>query len=334
MSLYIAIDGGNTKTDVLVGSDDGHVLARARGGPFRPQVTGVRQALDSLEEILAPLLKTYGRVEQFSAFLAGADLPEEEQALARACERRHWAHRVHVANDTFAVLAAGTSAGWGAAVVCGAGINCVARSPDGNVARYLAFGQLSGDWGGGNDLGHAALWHAARAEDGRGPHTMLATLVPAHFEIPTVREVILALHSHGLAENSLHGLTRPLFAAAADGDAIARNVINDQAREIAAMARGALKQLSWEGDRPVEIALGGGILASGSDYFTNCLLSAFAILPHALLRTVAGPPVAGAAMHALGELKAPESARERIRNALSLTIEERTPISPNLTAPN
>ena len=39
------------------------------------------------------------------------------------------------------------------AVTCGAGINCVAVSPSGETARYLAHGALTGDWGGGFGLG-------------------------------------------------------------------------------------------------------------------------------------------------------------------------------------
>ena len=54
-----------------------------------------------------------------------------------------------VDNDTFAVLRAGTERGWGVAVVCGAGINCVGVSPDGRHARFPALGTITGDWGGG-----------------------------------------------------------------------------------------------------------------------------------------------------------------------------------------
>ena len=76
-------------------------------------------------------------------------------------------------NDTFALLRAGTDSPDAIAVVCGAGINCVGRAADGRIARFPALGMLSGDWGGGQHLAALALWHAARAEDGRGPATAL-----------------------------------------------------------------------------------------------------------------------------------------------------------------
>ena len=101
--------------------------------------------------------------------LAGVDFPSEERELREAVEARGWAERTLVGNDTFAVLRAGTERGWGVAVVCGAGINCVGVAPDGRHVRFPALGQITGDWGGGYDVGMAALVAAARSEDGRGP---------------------------------------------------------------------------------------------------------------------------------------------------------------------
>ena len=85
-------------------------------------------------------------------FLAGVDFPVEEREAEAAAAERGWAGRVRVSNDTFAVLRAGTERGWGVAVTCGAGINCVGIAPDGRTARFPALGELTGDWGGGRDV--------------------------------------------------------------------------------------------------------------------------------------------------------------------------------------
>ncbi|MGW3166867.1 hypothetical protein ACWC9Q_29220 [Streptomyces sp. NPDC001142] len=60
-------------------------------------------------------------------------------------------------NGTFAVLRDGLGeleAGRqpeGVAVTCGSGINCVGQATDGQAWRFLAFGGISGNWGGGSD---------------------------------------------------------------------------------------------------------------------------------------------------------------------------------------
>lgn len=317
--LFLAVDGGNSKTDVVLGTAGGRVLARARGGPFRPQVTG----LDAAVEVVAGLVDSVGGaraanppsapVDQLSAFVAGADFPAEEAAIGAALAARGWARHVHTANDTFALLHAGSSSGWGVAVVCGTGINCVGLAPDGSVARFAALGQVSGDWGGGGDLGTAVMFHAARAEDGRGPETALAAAVVAHFrdgfpavlaDIATVADVVEALHFGRIPATSTHGLTRPLFDAATAGDAVACSVLDRQAHEVAAMGLAALRRLGLA-TRSCEVVLGGGILAAGSRYLDQRVAEAFAQgAPPARLVTVERPPVVGAALHALRALHA------------------------------
>ena len=63
--------------------------------------------------------------------------------------------------------------GWGVGVVVGQGINAVGVAPDGRRARFAALGAISGDRGGGSGLGMDALGAAVRAQDGRGPRTVL-----------------------------------------------------------------------------------------------------------------------------------------------------------------
>ncbi|MEU3884101.1 ATPase, partial [Streptomyces californicus] len=48
----VAIDAGNSKTDVALIGEDGTVLATARGGGFQPPVVGVEAAVDVLAEAL------------------------------------------------------------------------------------------------------------------------------------------------------------------------------------------------------------------------------------------------------------------------------------------
>ena len=103
---------------------------------------------------------------------------------------------------------------WGIAVTCGAGINCVGVGPDGATTRFLAFGMLSGDWGGGGGLGLHTVWHAIRAEDGRGEPTALRTAVAAFFGLPSMHDVVVAFHLGPLGEDDLIRLPAVLFAAA------------------------------------------------------------------------------------------------------------------------
>ncbi|MFC7220232.1 N-acetylglucosamine kinase [Streptomyces polyrhachis] len=316
-AAVLAIDAGNSKTDVALIGADGSVLGAARGGGFEPPVVGVAAAVDVLEQAVREAAGAARvRVARVSACLANADFPQEEAELAAELARRGWTGRpehVDVRNDTFALLRAGVERPCGVAVVCGAGTNCVGMRPDGRTARFPAVGQLSGDWGGGGGLAREALWFAARAEDGRGEETALARELPAHFGLESMYALIEAVHFGRLAPHRIHELAPVLFAVAAAGDAVAGALVERQAAEVVAMAVTALAKLDLL-DEPADVVLGGSVLAARHprlDAGVRTRLAARA--PKATARVVTAPPVLGAALLGLDALGAPVRALARLR---------------------
>ncbi|GIH48064.1 BadF-type ATPase [Microbispora rosea] len=319
----LAVDGGNSKTDVALVREDGAVLAAARGPAFLPQSAGAEAAVDvigrTVRRALAGQTGQAGEAaappyaDHVAAYVAGADLPVEEELLRAELLARGYAASVVVGNDTFALLRAGSSTGWGVAVVCGAGINAVGVSPTGRVARFPALGRLSGDWGGGHHLGEEALWHAARAEDGRGPATALTDVVRACFGTATVEEAVVGLHFGDLAADRLHALVPPLLAAAADGDAIAGSLVERQAEEIALLGVVAMRRLGLLA-APCEVVLGGGVLTARHPLLTSLVERRYAERAPLARLVVAGvPPIMGAALLGLDHLGAPPEAYARVR---------------------
>jgi N-acetylglucosamine kinase-like BadF-type ATPase len=311
----LAIDAGNSKTDVAVVAGDGRVLATARGGGFRPPAVGVETAVDALAEAVGHAYGTAGvrAVEQVSACLANADLPVEEEQLAAALAARGWGAGVEVRNDTFAILRAGVDEPRGVAVVCGAGINCVGMRPDGRTARFPALGRVSGDWGGGWGLAEEALWFAARAEDGRGEPTALARTLPAHFGLGSMYALIEALHLRRVPPGRRHELTPVLFATASEGDPVARSVVDRLAEEVVTMAAVALTRLELL-DEETPVVLGGGVLAAGHAQLDGRIRELLTVrAPKAVPRVVKAPPVLGAALLGLDRVGAGAEALERVR---------------------
>jgi N-acetylglucosamine kinase-like BadF-type ATPase len=331
LPAVLAVDGGNSKTDVALVAADGSLLAAVRG-------PGVRSADD-----LGPWLEALGRLiaraqneagleghgyvaaQHICACVANADLPEEEERLAAALRALGWSATTAVANDTFAVLRAGldpatvaragAGAHWGVAVTCGAGINCVAVDPAGRTAGYLALGTISGDWGGGGGLGTAALWWAIRAEDGRGPQTALREAVAAHFGVPTVQDVTIGIHLGKFSEESLLELAPVLFSVADAGDEVAQNLVRRQAEEICDMALAAMRRLGLT-TLPTPVVLGGGVLTARHPLLISEITNRFTVAAsQAAVIIVAVPPIAGAALLGLDYVGAGPDAERRLRAA-------------------
>jgi N-acetylglucosamine kinase-like BadF-type ATPase len=317
--LAIAVDGGNSKTDLALLRADGEVLAVVRGPLSSPHHLGLDGALDVLDRLRAEALRE-AEVDgaEFAVaqlLLAGVDFPREEERVRDAIAARGWADEIRVGNDTFAVLRAGTERGWGVAVVCGAGINCVGVSPDGRHARFPALGAITGDWGGGYDLGLAAVSAAARSEDGRGPKTRLEHAVPAHFGLETPLELAEAIHEGRIPMRRVTELA-PLVLAEAERDDVAASIVERLADEVLALVRATLTRLDLR-DEPAEVLLGGGVLrAGGGRLYTSIERRVRELAPNATVHRAQSPPIVGAALLALDALGADGAAQERVRAGL------------------
>ena len=329
-AAVLAIDGGNSKTDVALIGSDGSILGVARGGGSNHQGIGIDGTVAVLTELVraaaaqAGLPSAGGEVAAHtSACLAGADLPAEEADLGQLIQSLGWSASSSVVNDTFAVLRAGLADGgqrWGIGVVCGAGVNCVGVAPDGRTTRFLALGRISGDWGGGGELGPEALWWAIRAEDGRGPETGLRAAVAAHFGQAAVQDVVIGLYRGKVGYAELHGLVPVLFEVAGRGDRVARDVVLRQAEEICVMATVAAGRLGLDQAPTVPVVLGGGVLTARDPVLSREIAERLAArLPGAEVRIVEVPPVAGAALLGLDHVGAPPSAAARLRECARAT---------------
>ncbi|MFJ8748509.1 N-acetylglucosamine kinase [Streptomyces sp. NPDC102441] len=311
----LAIDAGNSKTDVAVIGADGTILGTGRGGGFQPPIVGIGTAVDGLAEAVRPALAQAGadRVDHVSACLANADLPVEESELAEALGARGWGGTVEVRNDTFAILRAGVDEPRGVAVVCGAGINCVGMRPDGATARFPAIGRISGDWGGGSGLAEEAMWFAARAEDGRGEPTELTRTLPGHFGLDTMYALIEALHLGHIPYARRHELTPVLFSTGAAGDRIARGLVDRLGDEVVVMASVSLDRLGLLEDE-VPVVLGGSVLAARHPALDDRIAELLAVrAPKAVVRVVSAPPVLGAGLLGLDHTGAAPAAYNRLR---------------------
>ncbi|RQW87853.1 ATPase [Micromonospora globispora] len=319
---YVAVDGGNSKTDVVIGTSSGSVLATVRGPGSSPHYLGVPGAIALIDSLIATArkradLSSSTVLDRAEVYLAGCDLESEVEVLDKAVGETGWARAHRVDNDTFALMRTGTDASDAVAVVCGAGINCAGRTADGRSARFLSLGQISGDWGGGHHLGAMALYYAARGEDGRGAGTSLSAAVAGIFGRATVEEVSVALHLGEIAPERIHDLAPVLFAEAAAGDQVAARVVARQAAEIVSLVRVAAGRLGLL-ETTYGVVLGGSVLAARHPLLHDAVTAGIqAYSPRADITVVAQRPVIGAALLALDALDASPAAAVRLRAALA-----------------
>ena len=330
--IVLAVDGGNSKTDLALVRADGALLAHVRGPLSSPHHLGLAESVGLLERLLDEARGQAGVNGDHAAsvaqvFLAGVDFPAEEERLRAALVTCGIAGHVVVGNDTLALLRAGTERGWGVAVVCGAGINCVGVAPDGRQLRFPALGEITGDWGGGYDVGSEALFVAARSEDGRGAPSSLQRAVPRHFGLDSPRQLAEEMHAGRISHRRLIELAPVVFAEAANDEAAAA-IVRRLADEVVAFARVALTKLGIE-RQPVEVVLGGGLLRAADPRLQSAIVAGLAeVGDEIVVHTTDAPPVVGAALLGLDWLEADEAAKERARAELSAAADADDDLMP------
>jgi len=320
----LAVDGGASKADVALVDVKGNLIGAARRRGSYHFGLGYNGSLDALTEAIKAIRRR-GNTDSSQAIaalgifcLAGADIPIDDRRIAAQLERQGWTRKTIVRNDTFAVLRAGTDRKWGVAVVCGTGMNCAGVGPDGRSVRFPSFGDLSGDRAhGGGWLGRSALGAAIRARDGRGPRTLLEQLVPAHFGMSRPTAVMEAVYTGKLDSHRLSEGAPLVFQAAAAGDHLAQELIDQMAQEIVVTANAAIKRLRLS-ERDVHVVLGGGVMrAADAKLIATITTGIRRQAPQARILHLEAPPVLGAALIGLDDLDATALARARLRSQLT-----------------
>jgi N-acetylglucosamine kinase-like BadF-type ATPase len=325
-AAVLAIDGGNSKTDVALMAADGSVLGAVRGPGSCHQNIGLGRTRSLLVELVAKGAAAAGLdtslplAAHTSVCLAGADLPIEVEQLTAALGDTGWAPSLHIENDTFALLRTGTDRPNAVAVVCGAGINCAGVAADGRTARFPALGKLTGDWGGGSGLGAEALWWAVRDQDGRGEPTALREAVAEYFGEPSPLAVAEAMHLGKIDAERVIELAPVLMDVARGGDAVALRVVERLAEEVCLLATVAMRRLALV-DEDVDVVLGGGVLIGSGAVVQDRIAERLAVMvPRARILLVTEPPVVGAALLGFDALGTTRGVEAAVRAALPAAV--------------
>ena len=308
MRAVLAVDGGNSKTDVAIVAEDGRLIGAVRGPTISHQQVGIDEGRRRLAELVGRAGgegrggAAAGPAEVGVLCLAGADYRSDVALLERGFGELGLVGRIVVLNDTFAALRAGSSRPWGVVLICGQGVNAAGVAPDGRTARFDAVGDLSGDWGGGTSIGRAGLAAAVRGRDGRGPRTALERTVPAVYGLSRPAAVTRRFYDGRLDERRIGDLAPVVFATAGDGDPVARAIVDHLADELVAMATALIRRLRLR-SLDVEVVLGGGVFRTDDRPFHERLAAGIrAVAPRATLVRPVAPPVAGSALLALDRL--------------------------------
>lgn len=268
--LVLGIDGGGTHTAaILARVATGEVLGRGTGGPSNIQSVGVSAAMKGLDQAVDRAFAAAGAgratVAAACLGLAGVDRDEGIDVIRGWAEWVGLAAEVSVANDATLLLAAGTPAGWGLAVVCGTGSIAFVRTPAGEVGRCGGWGYVLGDEGSGYRLALAGLQAVCRGFDGCAPATGLTAKFLQRMGLTAVPDLIPAVYRGPWDRAAIAGLAPLVLDAADAGDAVATAIVRREAADLAVTAATAVANIGLP-VAGVPLALTGGVILRSDPY--------------------------------------------------------------------
>jgi N-acetylglucosamine kinase-like BadF-type ATPase len=261
---YLAIDGGNSKTEYRLLNASGAVIAARRGGASNHETlpAGFEGAASVLIEEVEELLEAQGyqlsQVADAVLGLAGADYDEQSRALEQALCARGLS-QAFVCNDGYLGVMAGVENGVGICYSAGSGVTCAGLNIEGKRAQFGGIGVLCGDIGGGFDIA-AFVYRAVYQHLFFGKaYTALKDAYFTLFDIKTP-EAFLASAARIQNEESARQLIGLFFTAMETGDELALRYAAEAASHAADCIIAVTDALSLKATIPV--ALSGSIMTA------------------------------------------------------------------------
>jgi N-acetylglucosamine kinase-like BadF-type ATPase len=316
--FVLGIDGGTTKTIALIADLNGNILGAARGDGSNwtgsdveiPMSVIIGVAKEALQQ--ANVLPQNVSLGMFS--LAGADWPEDYERRTTVLEKADIARRIIVKNDAFGGLRAGTRLPYGVVIAAGTGANTAIIAPDG---REWDFGYYQNDDGGAFDISNEAIRAVLRAEDGRGPSTLLTDVVLKQFHFSCVDDLLKALVARKVDRVIQLALCPRVFEASCSGDEVASEIIVRHGQILAEYAVAAISRFGMLRDE-FDVVLAGSVFkGTGPLLIDTITMAIHHVAPHARVLRSCFEPVVGTILLAYDALHLQVS--ESIYNHLAAT---------------
>ncbi len=276
--MFLGVDGGGTKTEFVLLTAQGRVLARhAETGSYYIQV-GMVEVGRIVREGCAAVLRAAGASAQDIRF-AFLGLPahgEDETHTAQLDDLPAAvlpAGRFRCGNDMICGWAGSLGGSDGINVVAGTGSICYGERA-GRGARCGGWGELFSDEGSAFWIAREGLAAFSRMSDGRLPRGPLHALLVKQLGLKQdIHLTDLVLNEWKAERDRIAALSLWVKAAADAGDEVARAIFQRAGAELAALVDATRRRLDFGATEAVRISYSGGAFNAG-DWLLQPMLAA------------------------------------------------------------
>jgi N-acetylglucosamine kinase-like BadF-type ATPase len=319
---FLGADVGSTKTHVAIADENGRVVSLAEGGSGNPDNVGYEGLRRTLEIATRSALQqadlTIDQITGAGCGVSGLDYPSQKAPTVQAIKSIGLCAPIEAVNDALIGVVAGATDGWGIGVVSGTGCNCWGWDRDRRQGQVTGGGWQLGEYAGSIELAYRAVQLVAYEWTRRGPATQLTSLLMHYLGATDVVDML-----HGLTSDRLHidaAIAPLIFEVAAQGDAVAIDLIRWAGRELGELAKAVIRQLDFA-TLEFDVVLLGSMFNGGAVLIDPMRESIAELAPRAKLVRLQTLPVVGAVL--LGMEQAQWPITPEIRAELQRTAMKR-----------
>ena len=263
--LVLGVDGGGTKTAVMLADRDGNALARVSIDATNPNVTGIDLAVSRLSQgITACCREAACSVNDIVAAvfgIAGTGSAHNRQMMEAALRTILSGETdFSIESDARIAMEGALEGAPGIAVIAGTGSVVCAKNSSGEIRVYGGWGRVLGDGGSGYEIGREAATVVARSLDEDGDGGLLGSAIRERLGWTNRVHVLDSIYRDSFDLSTLAPLVLEL---AAQGDQVSQNILRKSAAQLLTVINAAIGDV---GVQPVHVATCGGLIDHPTPY--------------------------------------------------------------------
>ncbi len=299
--LFLGVDGGGTKTLVVLLDEENNVVSEEVSGASNPLRVGIETAVANISEATNKACDKIGRnpIEIVSAAcgLAGVRRTDLRMRVRERIREKLGIELIEVVTDADIALYGATKDEAGLIIIAGTGSIALGRNEKGEKAVAGGWGPLAGDEGSGAGIARRALQAIAKASDGRGEQTKLSRKAMQYFRAGKSEDILVAIYAPQIDNSKIAGFAKFVVEAAIEGDQIAQEILAEAGHELGMAANAVIHRLKLE-RKKFSIAKIGSIFRADGLITKPLLETVHKTAPKAYLTEPLLPPAVAAAQMA------------------------------------
>lgn len=296
--LFLGVDGGGTKTLVVLLDEKNNVVSEGLSGASNPLRVGIETAVANISEATNKACDRIGRnpieINSVACGLAGVRRMDLRMRIRERIKEKLGVNLIEVVTDAEIALYGASKDKAGLIVIAGTGSISLGKNEKGERAIAGGWGPLAGDEGSGAGIARRALQAIAKASDGRGAPTKLTAKAMKYFRAGKTEDIIVAIYAPQIDNVKIAGFAKSVVEAALEGDRVAQEIVSEAGRELGMAANAVIRRLKLQ-RKTFSVAKIGSIFRAGEIITKPFLETIHETAPKAFLIEPLLPPAVAAA---------------------------------------